>query len=72
MDAITGFYLGAFCGLIFGFGLACIRPTASEKEVAQAYEVGHMKALSLPSRKLAANLRQSWRLLGGSHEHRAP
>lgn len=42
MDAHLAFTLGGFIGLIVGFGLACIRPTASEKEVAQAYEVGHM------------------------------
>lgn len=42
MDAHIAFTLGGICGLIVGFGLACIRPTASEKEVAQAYEVGHM------------------------------
>lgn len=40
MDAHIAFTLGGFIGLIVGFGFACIRPTASEKEVAQAYEVG--------------------------------
>ena len=40
MDAYLAFTLGAFIGLIVGFGLACIRPTASETEVAQAYEAG--------------------------------
>ena len=43
MDAHLAFTLGGFIGLIVGFGLSCIRPNASEREVAQAYEVGAMQ-----------------------------
>jgi hypothetical protein len=56
MDATTAFYLGAFCGLIFGFGLACIRPNASEREVAQAYEVGHLNGSIAAKQEVSGEL----------------
>lgn len=56
MDAITSFYLGAFCGLIAGFGLSMIRPTASEREVAQAYEVGVMNGAIQAKKEVSGEL----------------
>lgn len=56
MDAHLAFTLGLFIGLIVGFGLACIRPNASEKEVAQAYEVGHMNGSIQAKREVSGEL----------------
>lgn len=56
MDAHIAFTLGGFIGLIVGFGLSCIRPTASEKEVAQAYEVGHMNGAISAKQEVSGEL----------------
>lgn len=56
MDLQSAFFLGAFCGLIFGFGLACIRPNASEREVAAAYEVGHLNGAIAAKQEVSGEL----------------